>query len=86
MGGGSVSHDAGVFSAYRRVLVRAYKIEAASKATGKPVRELFPGLRIFVERIHRGDAIIEADADSVLQPGDIVAIRAFGKLWSRRSS
>ena len=77
MGGGTVSHDAGVFSAYRRVLVRAYRIDAASKLTGKPVRELFPGLRIFVERIHRGDAIIEADADSVLQPGDIVAISGF---------
>ncbi len=74
MGGGSVSHDAGVFSAYRRVAVRAYKIDATSALTGKPVRELFPGLRIFVERIRRGDVIIEADADSVLQPGDIVAI------------
>ena len=27
-----------------------------SGLTGKPVRELFPGLRIFVERIHRGGA------------------------------
>jgi putative transport protein len=54
--------------------LRAYKIDATSALTGKPVRGLFPGMRIFVERIRRGDVLIEADADSVLQPGDIVAI------------
>ncbi len=42
--------------------------------TGRPVRELFPGLRVFVERVRRGDALIDADADTVLQPGDVVAI------------
>jgi putative transport protein len=74
MGGGQADFDPGVFSAYRRVEVRAYRIDSASGLTGKPVRELFPGLRIFVERIRRGDRIVEADADSVLQHGDIVAI------------
>jgi len=74
MGGGQATHDAGVFSAYRHVEVRAYRIEAASGLTGRPVRELFPGLRIFVERIRRGDQFIDADADSVLQAGDIVSI------------
>ena len=38
------------------------------------MRDLFPGLRIFVERVRRGDQIIEADATTVLQPGDVVAI------------
>jgi putative transport protein len=38
------------------------------------VRELFPGLRIFVERIRRGERIIEADGGSVLEPGDVVSI------------
>ncbi|HEX7375189.1 MAG TPA: aspartate-alanine antiporter, partial [Steroidobacteraceae bacterium] len=74
MGGGTMTHDPGEFSAYRHVEVRAYRVDAASGLTGKPVRDLFPGLRIFVERIHRGDALIEADANSVLQPGDVVAI------------
>jgi putative transport protein len=74
MGGGQVGQDPGVFSAYRHVEVRAYRIDAASGLTGKPVRELFPGLRIFVERIRRGDRLIDADADSVLQPGDVVTI------------
>ena len=74
MGGGQVEHDPGEFSAYRRIEVRAYRIDGASGLTGKPVRELFPGLRVFVERIRRGDRFIDADADSVLQPGDVVAI------------
>ena len=74
MGGGQQSHDAGVFSAYRHIEVRAYRVEAASGLTGRPVRELFPGLRIFVERIRRGDQLIDADANSVLQPGDVVSI------------
>jgi putative transport protein len=74
MGGGVVGQDAGVFSAYRQVELRAYRVDAASGLTGRPVRELFPGLRIFVERIRRGDRLIDADADSVLEPGDVVAI------------
>jgi putative transport protein len=74
MGGGQVGQDAGVFSAYRNIEVRAYRIDASSGLTGKPVRELFPGLRIFIERIRRGDRLIEADGGTVLEPGDVVSI------------
>ena len=74
MGGGQVGQDAGVFSAYRNIEVRAYRIDASSGLTGKPVRELFAGLRIFVERIRRGDRLIEADGGAVLEPGDVVSI------------
>jgi putative transport protein len=74
MGGGQISGDPGVFSAYRHIVVRAYRIEASGGLTGKPVRELFPGLRVFVERIHRGEQVLEATGDSVLQAGDVVAI------------
>jgi putative transport protein len=74
MGGGQAGQDPGVFSTYRRVEVRAYRVDTASGLTGKPVRELFPGLRIFVERIRRGAEILEADGGSVLQHDDIVSI------------
>ncbi len=74
MGGGQAGFDAGVFSAYRRIEVRAYRVEAGSGLTGRPVREIFPGLRLFVERVHRGDRFLDADADTVLEPGDVVAI------------
>jgi putative transport protein len=74
MGGGQVGQDAGVFSAYRNIEVRAYRIDASSGLTGKPVRELFPGLRIFVERIRRGERLIDADGGTLLEPGDVVSI------------
>ena len=74
MGGGAIGLDAGVMSAYRAVELRAYRIDADSGLTGRPVRELFPGLRVFVERVRRGDQLFDADADTVLQPGDAVAI------------
>ena len=65
--------DAGVFSAYSRVVVRAYRI-APGELTGRPVSELFPGMRIFVERVRRNDEMIEAEASTILEAGDIVAI------------
>ena len=65
--------DAGVFSAYSRVVVRAYRIEPG-ELTGKPVSELFPGMRIFIERVRRNDEMIEAEASTILEAGDIVAI------------
>jgi putative transport protein len=74
MGGGQVGLDAGVFSAYRNIEVRAYRIDATSGLTGKPVRELFPGMRIFVERIRRGERFIDADGGTALEPGDVVSI------------
>jgi putative transport protein len=74
LGAGAVGLDAGVFSAYRALEIRTYRIDPDSGLTGRPVRELFPGLRIFVERVRRGDELIDADADTTLMPGDAVAI------------
>jgi putative transport protein len=72
--GGVPGLDAGVLSAYRAIEVRAYRIDAGSGLTGKPVRELFPGLRIFVEQVRRGERILDADAETRLEAGDIVSI------------
>ena len=75
MGGGADGSDAGrPVRLSPRSSCAPTASTRASGLTGKPVRELFPGLRIFVERVRRGDEIIEADADTVLQAGDIVAI------------
>ncbi len=74
LGGGETTYDPGVFSDYRKIEVRAYRIAKASGLTGKPVSTLFPDLRIFVERIRRGDRIIEADAGTVLEDSDVAAI------------
>jgi len=71
--GGVAGKDAGVFSAYTSAVIRAYRIEPG-ELTGKPVSDLFPGLRIFVERVRRGGEIFEADSSTVLEAGDVVAI------------
>jgi putative transport protein len=74
LGGTGDGRDPGMLSVYRAVEVRAYRIDVASGLVGKPVREIFPGLRIFVERVRRGDRVFDADPESVLEPGDVVAI------------
>ena len=80
LGATGSGQEAGVVSAYRAIEVRAYRIGEGTGLTGKPVAEILPGLRVFVERVRRGGAIIEADADTVLQPGDIAAISGSRKL------
>lgn len=72
--GGGTSQEAGLASAYRAIELRAYRVSQDRTVVGLPVREIWPGLRVFVERLRRGPTIIEADADTVLQAGDIVAI------------
>jgi len=74
MGGGGANLEPGVLSAYRSIQVRAYAIEGGSDLIGRPVREWFPDLRIFVERVRRGDQFLDADGDTILWPGDIAAI------------
>ena len=74
MGGGAVGNEPGILSAYRRFDVRAYRIEPGSYMLGKPVRDLLPDRRVFVERVRRDGLVIEADADTMLEAGDVVAI------------
>jgi putative transport protein len=74
MGGGTAGSEPGLVSAYRRFEVRAYAIPAGSDMIGKPVVELLPGLRVFIERVRRGTAIFEADPQTTLQAGDVVSI------------
>ena len=84
LGAGTVGLDAGVFSAYRAIQLRAYRVTAETGLTGRPVRELFPGVRVFAERVRRGEALIDADADTVLMPGDIVAIAGAAQVLLER--
>ena len=74
LGGGEGGSAPGISSAYSGIVVRAYRIDAGSMMVGKPVKDLLPGLRVYVERVRRGDQIIEADADTVLQAGDVIAL------------
>jgi putative transport protein len=84
LGGGAVGLEPGVLSAYRAIELRAYSIAATSNMTDRPVRELFPDLRIFVERVRRGDRLIDADSSTVLLPGDVAAISGPGQALVER--
>ena len=68
---------AGLFSAWRRFELRAYRVQDGSAVAGSSLaaaESRAAGHRLFVQRIRRGDDIIEAEPSLVLQPGDIIAI------------
>jgi putative transport protein len=72
--GGSMDRDPNVLSAYTQFAAHAYRIDKSSEVAGKTLQQAFPELRIFAERIRRGDQIIDAKDDTVLLPGDVVVI------------
>ncbi|MFN7594796.1 MAG: TrkA C-terminal domain-containing protein, partial [bacterium] len=76
---GMTHKRAGIASAWRPVEIRAYAIDPGAVLAGKTVADaeaLAEGQRIFIERIRRGDALLEARPDLVLAAGDVVALEA----------
>ncbi|MEN3931105.1 aspartate-alanine antiporter [Microvirga sp. W0021] len=64
---------------WHQYLLRAYKVQEFSSEIGRTIVDVehsIPGERFFVERIRRDGAIIETTPDTVIQPGDILAIFA----------
>jgi putative transport protein len=64
-------------AARREIEYRAYRVEPGSLVVGKATRELEERVRdarLFVERIRRGDRILESDDSTMLQVGDVMAI------------
>jgi putative transport protein len=74
MGSGSAGLDPGSFSAYRAIELRAYRVDIGSPLVGSEARQLFPGTRVFIERVRRGDRVINAFGDTVLSAGDVIAV------------
>ena len=74
------SSEPGISSAYRGIALRGYRVDEGSSAIGQPVSQLLPEVRIFVERVRRGDKITDADGSTVLQAGDVVAVSGPHKL------
>jgi len=66
--------DPGVISAHTNIVARAFRIDQGSELIGKPARQLFPGFRVFVERLRRGDQLLDADADTRFQAGDVAVL------------
>ena len=66
----------GVFSEYKRYGARAYHM-VDSVFVGKSIAEVErnnEGVRYFVERVHRGDRILEAQPSVILQRDDVVVV------------
>lgn len=57
--------------------LRAFRVREGARIAGKTVQEaeaLLPDARVFIERIRRDREIIETTADTVIKPGDVVAV------------
>lgn len=67
----------GVASAWRMFEVRAYRVPADGAVVNRTVAEaeaLVPHARVFVMRLRRGDELIEAAPETVIQAGDVLAV------------
>jgi putative transport protein len=67
----------GIVSAWRPFEMRAYRLPADSGVTGKSVADveaMVPDARFFVERVRRGDALLDATPNLRLEAGDIVVV------------
>jgi putative transport protein len=72
-----ISRTAGVASAWHRFELRAYRIPERAPIAGLSVvaaEAKFPEHRLFIQRVRRGDAVLEAGPELVLGPGDVVAV------------
>jgi len=69
----------GVFSAWRPVEFRAYRLRPDSPLAGRTIaaaEAMATTGRMFVERIRRDDTVLEASPDITLCAGDVVAVSA----------
>ena len=74
---GVVRTKVGVAPAWQPFEVRAYRLEASARVAGQTVaaaERLEPEARLFVQRIRRGQELMEPTPETVLQAGDIVAV------------
>jgi putative transport protein len=85
--GGSEA-ESGIVSPSRLFDVRAYRV-TNEKLVNKTVAELeaMPQeFRVFIQRIRRGAAILEPEANTVIQHGDVIAVMARAKVLVERSA
>lgn len=71
-GGTAMETGEGIVSGYRAIESRAFEIPEGSDLLGQPVKDLMPGVRVYAERLRRGDQIIEVGGNTVLEAGDVV--------------
>ena len=78
--GGLPRGPAGVVSGYQRFALRAYRVAASSKFVGQTVADLeaafAPGSHLRRSRSAAAARIVEAEPDTVIQIGDVLAVAA----------
>jgi len=74
---GGTKELGGPGTAWRRWEIRAFRVQPGARVIGLRAVEaeaLLPQVRIFIQRIRRNGVIEEANADTVLREGDLVAV------------
>jgi putative transport protein len=73
---GGAALDPGLLSAWRAFELRAYRLADDGVLIGRTVGDVEGKAkeRLYIERIRRGGAVMDATPDTVLQQGDIVAV------------
>jgi putative transport protein len=69
--------ESGMGSAWHQLETRAFEVAADGQAAGKTIAEaeaIHPDERLFIERIRRDGKIIDFDAGTTLQAGDVLAV------------
>src|SRR6478735_5227619 len=64
-------------TAWHRFELRAFRVRAEGPTDGRTAHEaeaMLPDQRVFIEGIRRGQQLLDATADTVIQAGDIVAV------------
>src|SRR3954447_8670799 len=74
---GGKKEAGGPGTAWYQFELRAYRVRAGAQIVGKTVAQaeaLLPEHRVFIQRMRRGQTIMDATADTIISEGDIVAI------------
>jgi putative transport protein len=74
---GGKKEAGGPGTAWHQFELRAFRVKERGPVVGKTVQQveaMLPDQRVFVQRLRRGDEILEATADTVIHAGDVVAV------------
>ncbi len=76
-GGGGKNELGGAGSAWHKWALRAFRIQPAGRVVGLRAIEaeaMVPNARLFIQRLRRNGVIQEANPDTILEEGDVVAV------------
>ena len=79
---GEEEEEPGVMSALQRFGVRTFRVTAERmlNRTVAEIEKLPVNQRVFITRIRRGDTILDASPDTIVQSGDVVAVTTHTRL------